>query len=230
MVTDLEIRSLIKKYIGESGSDQGRDPDDRLASFDYCYNYFHIFYKEKRISELGSEKNLQMSCLQLGFYLASWGMLRGSANLLKRSVRHFRRLIFEVSKMSPELWEIDVDKYDRDNIRTLLNCKNQTITALRSKDSYRDPSDTLTTKVMLGVFGNVLAFDSNVVKSFGYGATEANLLKVRRFYDEHKLVFDDIHIPTLDFLSGKRTDLYYPKVKLIDMYAWAKANPLLSAT
>ena len=28
--------------------------------------------KEDILSELANEKNLQMSCLQIGFYLASW--------------------------------------------------------------------------------------------------------------------------------------------------------------
>lgn len=31
---------------------------------------------------------MEVSCLHLGFYLASWGMLRGSSDLLQRSARH----------------------------------------------------------------------------------------------------------------------------------------------
>jgi hypothetical protein len=38
-------------------------------------------------------RNLHMFCLQLGFYLASWGMLRGSSTLLCKSTRHYEPVI-----------------------------------------------------------------------------------------------------------------------------------------
>jgi hypothetical protein len=38
-----------------------------------------------------------MSCLQIGFYLASWGMMRGSSFLLEKSVRNFSNLIIAIS-------------------------------------------------------------------------------------------------------------------------------------
>ena len=43
------------------------NPNDRYTSFDYCYNYF------KTTKDL--TKDFEKSCLMLGFYLASWGML-----------------------------------------------------------------------------------------------------------------------------------------------------------
>lgn len=63
----------MKEYLNE------RKPELRYASYDYCFNYFQSFYNNGTVVELASEANLQMSCLQLGFYLASWGMLRGSS-------------------------------------------------------------------------------------------------------------------------------------------------------
>lgn len=40
------------------------------------------------LSDLVVGPNIQLSCLYLGFYLASWGMLRASSVLLQRSVKH----------------------------------------------------------------------------------------------------------------------------------------------
>ena len=57
------------------------EPIDRNTSFDYCYNYF------KTTEDLTAD--LEKSCLVLGFYLASWGMLRGSSFLLQKSIKYF---------------------------------------------------------------------------------------------------------------------------------------------
>ncbi len=73
-----------RRAVGRYLSD--RDPGARYASFDYCFNHF----QEHRtaVAEWGEPAGMEVSCLHLGFYLASWGMLRGSAELLQRSVRH----------------------------------------------------------------------------------------------------------------------------------------------
>ena len=74
--------------------DEGRHPLARYASFDYCFNYFQEKHKNGEIKTIVKDsKNIQLSCLQLGFYLASWGMYRGSTFLLQKSVKIFEPLI-----------------------------------------------------------------------------------------------------------------------------------------
>lgn len=72
---NLEVN--IKRYLDGVSESDGRRPDARYASFDYCFNYFQSFREARNIAALASSANLQLSCLHLGFYLASWGMLRG---------------------------------------------------------------------------------------------------------------------------------------------------------
>ncbi|MCK4429565.1 MAG: hypothetical protein KAU95_04260, partial [Candidatus Aenigmarchaeota archaeon] len=126
----MDVKKSINQFLEGNGKNKGRKPDERYASFDFCYNYFYSFYKRNKLKELADEKNIQMSCLQLGFYLASWGMMRGSSFLLEKSVKNYKNLIVVISKMNPKLWEIDVCKYDEDNIKLLLNCKQQIIEVL----------------------------------------------------------------------------------------------------
>ena len=52
------------------------DSYGRYASFDYCYNYFHPSNSND------FTEDIEKSCLAIGFYLASWGMFRGSSFLL----------------------------------------------------------------------------------------------------------------------------------------------------
>jgi hypothetical protein len=75
----MDIEGHLRAYLG------GREPTERYTSFDYCFNYFQLHREQSKLPELVRGEALQLSCLHLGFYLASWGMLRGKADLLKRS-------------------------------------------------------------------------------------------------------------------------------------------------
>ena len=117
--------------------------------------------------------------------------------------------------MNPKLWEIDVDKYDEDNINLLLNCKQQIIEVFGKENK---PSDTLVTKIMLGVFANIPAYDQYFRKSLNLcSLNKKSLLKIKKFYEESKETFDSFKIHTFDFLTSQETDIIYPKAKLIDM-------------
>lgn len=213
---------LINKFLNGRGKDKGRAPDLRYSSFDFCYNYFYSFYKENRIPELANKKNLQMSCLQLGFYLASWGMMRGSSFLLQKSVRHYKYLILAISKMDKKLWEIDINCYDENNIQILLDCKKNIVESLGK--NYK-PSDTLVTKIMLGVFSNIPAFDRYFKDSMKIGSfNKKALLKIGNFYQQNKVDVDTYKIYTIDFTTGDNTDIIYKKAKLIDMYGYIKGQ------
>ncbi len=212
----MDVKNSINQFL------EGRTPDKRDASFDYCYNYFYSFYKRNKLNELADEKNLQMSCLQLGFYLASWGMIRGSSFLLEKSARNHKNLIVSISKINPKLWEIDVDNYDEENIKLLLDCKEQ-IEKVFGKENK--PTPILVTKIMLGVFANVPAYDNNFTKflrkqKYCQTFNKDSLLEIKNFYEENKEIFNLFKIHTFDFLTSKKTDIIYTKAKLVDMCGW----------
>lgn len=211
----MDIKKSFNQFLEGNGKNKGRKPNERYASFDFCYNYFYSFHKKNKLSELANENNIQNSCLQIGFYLASWGMMRGSSFLLEKSVRNFSNLIIAISKMSPKLWEIDVPNYNDENISLLLDCKQKIIDALGKENK---PSDTLITKIMLGVFANIPAFDQYFRKSLKvHSVNKKSLLKIKDFYLANKIDFDSLRIHTFDFLTSNETENIYTKAKLIDM-------------
>lgn len=71
----VDIEANLKAYLGK------REPRARYTSFDYCFNYFQSHREQGKLPDLLRGEALQLSCLHLGFYLASWGMLRGSSEL-----------------------------------------------------------------------------------------------------------------------------------------------------
>lgn len=83
-------------------------------------------------------------------------------------------------------------------------------------------SDTLVTKIMLGVFGNIPAFDSNFTygcRVAGISATfgEKSLEQISRFYRQNADVIEKYRVPTLDFITGEQTSRRYTRAKVIDM-------------
>ena len=194
------------------------DSTDRYASFDYCFNYFQC---DRQDPEALLGKNLELSCNQLGFYLASWGMLRGSSFLLQRSVKHFVPLVELIASAPYKLWELDVHKYDSEGLTLLMECVAKIREALHPEAWRPDEgvaSDILVTKVLLGVFGCVPAFDRYFKKGFGVATfSKGSLRRIGIFYAEHFKEIDGLRQPTLDFITGRPSEIIYNRAKVIDM-------------
>ena len=203
-------------------------PCGRFASFDYCYNYF------RRTENLLAD--LEKSCNVLGYFLASWGMLRGGSNLSGKSIVHYKPVIKylnELKKINHTIWKIDVDNYSEENIKLILDVYAQIKEKLLKKGKFHK---TVVTKVILGVFGCIPAFDTNFTKAFSNFANhrkvsfnkvdEKSLGFIRDFYKDNKTIIDCLsnYFTTTDFVTEAKTNINYPKAKIIDMYGFAKGK------
>lgn len=204
---------------GRELKDEGHKADARYASFDYCFNYFQSF-KDKK--EIANDVNMQMSCLQLGFYLASWGMLRGSSFLLQKSALFYKPLIEYIANHCDEIWKIDVSNYTDENIKKLLVCKKEIKKILETGGINETNKDILITKIMLGVFGCIPAFDTYFKKGTGLGVVNETALKViKDFYlqkDIQAFVLGRTgKTKTFEFKTGDAGKRSYTQAKIIDM-------------
>jgi hypothetical protein len=213
----MNVESNILKYIYGDQESEGVKPFERYASFDYCFNYFQTFRENGAIADIADASNMQESCLQLGFYLASWGMLRGSSQLLKKSVKIFEPVIKAIASADESMWDIDADHYTPSNILKVIDFEGTLQQALpASKSSPASP--TLVTKIMLGVFGNVPAFDTFFKNGFGVSTFGPKALsKIGQFYRDNEEIIEKYRINTLDFLNGTSTKRRYSRAKVIDM-------------
>ncbi len=201
----MDIEANVRAYLG------ARNPTHRYSSFDYCFNHFQGH--RGRAADLSSPEGMELSCLHLGFYLASWGMLRGSSVLLRRSIKHYSQLVETIASSPGEVWEIDAHHYTGDAIELILATARQVRAALPDGGS-----DILVTKIMLGVFGCVPAFDTYFKRGFGvWTLGRRSLQKVGNFYKSNADVIDRHLVPTLDFTTGLPTKRHYTRAKLIDM-------------
>jgi hypothetical protein len=211
--------SNIRRYMANRG------PGDRYTSFDYCFNYFRSFRERGEANALVERSSLQVSCLQLGFYLASWGMYRGSTALLQHSARHLAPVIAVIASAPEIVWSADADAYSREVCAGLLE------TAARLRRALPDgATDTLVTKIMLGTFGCVPAFDQNFrtgsrLSSFGAGSLEW----LGRFYRANRDVIETNRIRTIDFDTGKASQVRYTRAKVIDMIFFIEGGGSISS-
>ena len=209
----------ISKIVGEFSS--SKKLTHRYASYDYCYNYF---YKNQKNLLKDSEK----SCAILGFYLASWGMMRGSSFLLQKSYKYFESLISYFVNLDDYVWDIDVINYEKESstiIRIYSDIKEIVI-----KKKQRDL--VLVTKIMMGVFGITPAYDAYFCKTFKTinpkkskftTFNKSSLEVIYDFYINNKDEIDSLtnKFKTVDFATGR--DKYcYKQAKIIDMYGFNK--------
>ena len=211
-----DITKIVEKF------EEKHDACGRDASFDYCYNYFHPSNKNDLT------KNIEQSCLSLGFYLASWGMFRGSSFMLKKSSKHFEPLVEYIASAPKEAWYIDANNFKDENIDFLIDQYND-IKKILIPGSHAHL--TLVTKVMLGVFASVPAYDSFFTNSFknifkGDCAftvfNKKSLQCIYEFYQSNQSAIDKINLNTVDFISGEKTKLKYTNSKIIDMYGFTR--------
>jgi hypothetical protein len=156
-------------------------------------------------------------------------MLRGSSFLLDKSAKHYQPLIDYVSGLDRQVWDIDAHTL-RENIPTVLDIyRNVQKLTISGKSSHV----TLVTKIMLGVFGFIPAFDQYFCNTFreifgplnGFrSVNKKSLGAICDFYEGNRDVIDGIsaELFTKDFATGLSSTHHYPKTKIIDMYGFTR--------
>ncbi len=128
-----------------------RDEHDRLRSWEHCYRYF------RQVGPNGLAGERDTAALQLGFYLASWGMYRGSSFLLRYAYTAHRPVVDLLAepRFLP-LWgrEFGAGEHDAELQPLVLEAVagvRRAYAPLATRTGK--PTETLITKVLLGTLG-----------------------------------------------------------------------------
>ena len=203
----------------------------RYLSWEHCYTQF---YEARQNPEKANVDNLS---LHLAFYLASWGMYRGSSFLLQYDYTIHTSVVKEILK--PEynkLFGIKCKELNSEQTVLLLKKLNSVIGGIYKQfrsnvgkeDIKQDISTTLVTKVLLGALGCVPAYDrffvdavkKNEVTTGNYNI--ASLQKLIKFYEEHQEKLEKLRSQFLiEYkFEGRKKTLDYPQMKLLDIGFW----------
>lgn len=195
----------------------------RSRSWEHCYRVF-------RDARTDSSPDYDYLSLHLAFYLASWGMYRGSSFLLQKDYKVLTPVVEEVLK--PEyacLFGVACADLREPGVQEQLKKLYDYIAdyhfrPIRDKVAGREVttpvSPVLITKILMGTLGCVPAYD----RFFEEGARHLGL-KEKNYKKNSLLELADIYEAHNDCLEearrGMRTDdLIYPQMKLLDMGFW----------
>ena len=210
----------------------------RGNSWTFCHNafkeYSKISYKEL------TDRDFDFLALNLAFYLASWGMYRGSSFLLNMDYKiHIPAVKKMMADCYKRLFEIEnpfadyktEDEYynllfGHDGIYLWLNNYYYQVHRHFIKEPNKDnasvESDTLLTKILLGVFGCVPAYD----RFFKYGislfggqqwlSTNGNAIFRSSSSLKYLLGLPQLKDEFDAYYKDKKQDYTY--MKLVDMY------------
>ena len=199
------------------------DANGRYHSWEHCYKCFN----DERRKLVPQYDYLS---LQLAFYLASWGMYRGSSFLLQKDYKVHTPVVKELLKKDYDcLLGIDCSEYIRnataqnalDELKKFLEEYYTNIRkSVKGADITSKVSDTLLTKVLMGTLGCVPAYDRyfingiKVTKVSTGNYNKESLIKLANFYVENS---DHLEAARQNFKVGA---LSYPQMKLLDMGFW----------
>lgn len=219
------ISSVVESFMGGSG---GVGSHSRVLSWDFCFEHFADLERVRR--------DRQASCMQLGYYLASWGMLRGSSYLFKNTnARHYLQALDVIERYTPEMDELTPAYFGEQRSQELLVSVFQELAAALLPEGGRQI--TLVTKTMMGVWGVFPSLDSYFMNTFGAIAKERDKGRVfskfgvntveliGEFYDTHQREIDVLAAAyqTVDFTSGLPSGRSIPAAKVIDIYGFGAA-------
>ena len=205
----MTIRQKIQAYYREAATEH-----HRYRSWEHCYLYFRRAREEDLVA------NRDHAALQLAFYLASWGMYRGSGFLLQHTFTVHRDVIDLIAEPRfTKLWKADFGGKETDD--QFVPVLDELVKGVRQQYQPFEPTDTLITKIILGTFGCLPACDRYFIdgfksKGFKYSCVNDKFFRSVRVYCQTKLVDLLKEQKTIEQASGIR----YPLMKLVDMYFW----------
>ena len=202
--------------------DARTNENGRSRSWEHCYRVF-------RDARTSPSPDCDYLSLHLAFYLASWGMYRGSCFILQKDYKVHTPIVKEILKpeydclfglacadsREPEVQGRLAKLYDKiaEHFRPIRN-------EVAGRKVASSVSPVLITKILMGTLGCVPAYDRFFEEGAKYlglekkSYNEDSLRELADFYEAHNDRLEEAR-------RGMRTeDLTYPQMKLLDMGFW----------
>jgi hypothetical protein len=197
------------------------DPQHRLKSWDHCFRVFGLCLQSD------SPPARDLATLHLAFYLASWGMYRGSSFLIWKDYEIHRPIIDLLLRHEySDLRDFGPGRQDSTERvvelgEAIRKSYESSIPIVNGEKRKISPSDTLITKVLLGTYACTVASDRFVVLGL-----KSKDIKCHRFGRQFLETLNGFYQDNEEqFVKSRKslcdqTKVEYPAMKLLDMYFW----------
>ena len=201
------------------------DENGRYRSWEYCYKIFN----DAHISDKVDNDFIDYLCLHLSFYLASWGMYRGSSFLLQRDYKVHKPVIEELLKEEYDsLWGIAINEYKiihnqkklEKLVKRIKEIYNEIRLSVKETIPKNELSDTLVTKVLMGTLGCVPAYDRYFVSGIRNEKAASgnfNIKSILELVDFYNQYYDDFENARSQMVV---CGMEYPQMKILDSCFW----------
>lgn len=219
-----------------------KDKNHRYMSWEHCFNAF------QQPKQLYFNSYIDNLSLHLAFYLASWGMMRGSTGLLWKDYKiHYKTIEIIIKNKYDAIRYSENKKIGEKEIKLILEVKNEisdyykevsytkpTKTGYKLQHQTITPTDTLITKILLGTLGCIPAYDRFFLSGLkekqiqqqsqkGSYINSDSLIKLYNFVNKNDIYF----LKVQDIIKNK-SGAYYPIMKIADMYFWEIGRVVLN--
>ncbi len=217
-----------------------KDQSNRGRSWDRCYRFFQEYHRPNQTQR---ETPKEMVCLHLGFYLASWGMFRGSGSLMHKDYSIYEQVVSLILQPEYEaLWEPEFFRglltsenqiqSDSQEISLIFKLKKQIEDYINSltviKNHLEDvenahATDTIISKILMGTIGCTPAYDMYFRKGLSTceiyrcgSLTETSFARLLNICRENRIW------SKLQERPVEHYGVVYPVLRVVDFYFWTK--------
>ncbi len=195
----------------------------RGMSWEHCYLYF------KNYKNINTNEQLDHASLHLGFFMASWGMLRGSSFLLQKDYRFYTSIVEHlINPKYDSLWHIDfLTSYDEKDVDLLFELKTDLENVIAKNNEIDGDNNIhrlhlIITKIIMATMGCIPAYDRYYKEGF------------KKFYNINVDFNKKSFLKMIDIINNdnnlkeglnhkcllKNSYYEYPKMKIIDLHFW----------
>lgn len=216
-LTKAIIEGAFKKY-----KELRKKPNARALSWEHCISQFAAAFANPKKSA-SDEKTVDLLSLHLGFYLASWGMMRNS-KLMEYDYKIHAPFVRTLMGYS-DLFRKDLadfrDPKAMERFKEMHEAVVEHCSQFSKAENYR-ASDILVSKVILGTLGITPAYDRNVsavVEKYGIssGTFSPTAFKELAYYFTEKWAADITARMTEEM---QKLCPHYTRAKVIDGILW----------
>lgn len=223
------------------------DPANRGRSWDRCYNFFQNY---RTLNATQQKTNRELACLHLGFYLASWGMFRGSGFLINKDYTIYEGVIDLLLRQEYEgLWDTHLFQElltgeeqvseDDNNVGLIFELADQIktyfseLTIIRNHHADEEgvqATDTIVTKILLGTLACTPAYDEYFkVGLDACGLHPHSSFSVPSMVRILNACRENGLWPALQQHPIECYGVIYPMMRVVDLYFWTKGFNLRNA-
>jgi len=202
--------------------DARANENGRSRSWEHCYRVF-------RDARIDPSPDYDYLSLHLAFYLASWGMYRGSCFILQKDYKVHTPIVKEILKPEydclfgvacVDLREPEVQERLKNVSDNIANHFGPIRNEVAGRKVASSVSPVLVTKILMGTLGCVPAYDrffQDGVATYKVTTREyspESVRKLAKFYEAHNDRLEEAR------RGMQCEDLIYPQMKLLDMGFW----------